>query len=428
MSVSLPPDKLADIQQLALSLLQTQHVTVHRVMSFLGKANICTNGHCQLWHLCHVIQRDMLHVYHSPTHFFLEFIFPFPPYINWNSYLICNRTWFLCNFHSLMWLLLLMPHPLIGPFIFRDLVYLYQLVDPGWVFCAGLILPCRSFRPLPWCCVEWPYTYLVRWLPCIWITAWIRLICVIKVVQCLLFFQAGLPDTESDQQAQYYSYSTIHSYPPQCGGQLSVLGSDASRVASPPSAGWSSFLPLGPSRGGPAGILSFHSMPALLHLGIPTTSGCLGVEYLQPSLDISGKLHVSSSCICSSSSVQVSGRTCQRPTHMFDSGGTMLIGGYWAHHSSQHLGRCSSMLPIIKDLIMDVSVSQVHKGLSYLHLTLWLLSNMCYADRGSLPQSVRWWWGQLKHLHQRSTSNVGRNGQVGVFNRVHQTMPFLPLN
>ena len=34
MSVSLPPDKLADIQQLALSLLQTPHVTVHRVMSF----------------------------------------------------------------------------------------------------------------------------------------------------------------------------------------------------------------------------------------------------------------------------------------------------------------------------------------------------------------------------------------------------------
>ena len=31
MSVSLPPDKLADIQQLALSLLQTPHVTVRKV-------------------------------------------------------------------------------------------------------------------------------------------------------------------------------------------------------------------------------------------------------------------------------------------------------------------------------------------------------------------------------------------------------------
>ena len=39
--------------------------------------------------------------------------------------------------------------------------------------------------------------------------------------------------------------------------------------------------------------------------------------------------------------------------------------------------------PIIKDLIMDGSVGQVLKGLHYLHLTLWLLSDMCYADRFS---------------------------------------------
>ena len=32
-----------------------------------------------------------------------------------------------------VWLLLLLPHPLIGPLIFRDLVYLYWLVDPGQV-------------------------------------------------------------------------------------------------------------------------------------------------------------------------------------------------------------------------------------------------------------------------------------------------------
>ena len=43
MSVSLPPDKLADIWQLALSLLQTQSVTSH-----LGRANFCANGQSQL--------------------------------------------------------------------------------------------------------------------------------------------------------------------------------------------------------------------------------------------------------------------------------------------------------------------------------------------------------------------------------------------
>ena len=45
--------------------------------------------------------------------------------------------------------------------------------------------------------------------------------------------------------------------------------------------------------------------------------------------------------------------------------------------------------PIIKDLIMDVSVGQALKSLPYLHLTLWLFSDVCYADRGSLPQSGR---------------------------------------
>ena len=84
--------------------------------------------------------------------------------------------------------------------------------------------------------------------------------------------------------------------------------------------------------------------------------------------------------------------------------------------------------PIIKDLIMDVSVGQVLKGLQYLHLTLWQLSDVCYVDRGSLPQSVNWWWGQLEHLCQRSTSSTGRNGPVGVLDGVYQTMPSLPLN
>ena len=59
---------------------------------------------------------------------------------------------------------------------------------------------------------------------------------------------------------------------------------------------------------------------------------------------ILGKLHVSSSYISSSSSVQVSGRTCQRSTQDFNSGGTMLDGGSLASHSSQHVGIHSSAL------------------------------------------------------------------------------------
>ena len=130
-------------------------------------------------------------------------------------------------------------------------------------------------------------------------------------------------------------------------------------------------------------------MPALFHLRNSTTSEGPGVECLQPSLDFTGKLCVSSSGSSSSSSVQVSGRTCQWSTQTFDSGGAMLDGGFLASHSSQHVGRCSSVVPIIKNLIMDVSVGQALKGLQYLHLTLCQLSNVFYADRGSLPQSVR---------------------------------------
>ena len=71
----------------------------------------------------------------------------------------------------------------------------------------------------------------------------------------------------------------------------------------------------------------------------------LGVKCLQPSLDIWGKSLVSSSCISSSGSVQVSGRTCQRSSQTFYSGGTMLDEGSLDCHSSQHVGRCSSAVP-----------------------------------------------------------------------------------
>ena len=133
-----------------------------------------------------------------------------------------------------------------------------------------------------------------------------------------------------------------HSYPPQCGGRLSVPGSVASRGAPSPSGGSGSFSPLQLSRGGPAGIFPFYSMPALFQFGNSTTSGHLGVECLQPSLDFSGKLCVFSSVSGPSSSVQVSGRACRRSTQTFDSGGAMLDGGSLAFHSSQHIGRCPS--------------------------------------------------------------------------------------
>ena len=69
----------------------------------------------------------------------------------------------------------------------------------------------------------------------------------------------------------------------------------------------------------------------------------------------------------------------------------MLDGGSLAAHSLQHVGRHSQQCPIIKDLIVDVSVGQALKALPYLHLNLWLLSSVCYGDKGSFPQPVQQW-------------------------------------
>ena len=275
-------------------------------------------------------------------------IFLFPPYVNWNSCLPYNKVLFLCIFHFLMWSLLLMLHPLIRPFIFRVLGYLYQFVVPGPVPCLGLILPWRNFRLLPSCSVGWPSTSLVRLLPCIWITVLLGHTCVIKVVQCLLFFP--------DWPARYWVWLTSmlllffqHTFlPTSMWRQISVLGSDASGVAPSSSGGSGRFSLLGPSRGGPPGIFLFYSMPTLFHFGNSIACGVLGVECLQPSSEISGKFCVSSSSSGPSCSVQVSSRTCQWSTQTFASGGSMLDGGSLASHHSQHAGRCSSMVPSSK--------------------------------------------------------------------------------
>ena len=186
MSVSLPPDKLAAIQQLALSFLCTPHVTVCKVMSFLGKANFCTNGHSQLWCLCRVIQSDMLCVYHSPTQLFSHVHFSLSSLRQLEQLSTIQQSPVPLHFPLPDVVIATDATPTHWAFYFEG--YLYQLVMPGQVPCLGLILPCRNFRLLPSCSIGWPSTSLVKLLPCIWITVLLRCTCVIKVVQCLLFF------------------------------------------------------------------------------------------------------------------------------------------------------------------------------------------------------------------------------------------------
>ena len=102
-----------------------------------------------------------------------------------------------------------------------------------------------------------------------------------KVVQYVLFF-TNWPARYRDKHSITLlpAYMPTHSF--QCGDQLSVMGPAASRVASSFSYCQSSFSPLGSTRGGPVGILPYHSMPALLHLRNSITPGGLGVECLHP--------------------------------------------------------------------------------------------------------------------------------------------------
>ena len=232
-------------------------------------------------------------------------------------------------------------------------------------------------------------------MSCIWITVLQKLICEIKVAQYLLFFPDWPADIESDWQAQCYSYSSVHSYPSQSGGWLSVMGLVASRVASSSPDGMSAFSPLGSSRGGSADILLYHWMPTLLHIGNTTTSGGFVVECLQPSLNVSGKLCIFSSCISCFWSVQVSDRTCQRSTKNFDSGGTMVGGVSLVSNSSQHVGihslalsyhkRCFSRPP---DQESSISAFKPLAAQRCVLCRLWFSLSVCQAGVGATQASV----------------------------------------
>ena len=316
MLVSLPPDKLADIQQLALSLLCTPHVTVHKVMSFLGKANFCTNGHSQLQHLCRVIQSDMLSVYHSPTQLFVHvFIFLFPLFVNWNGCLTYNKVLVPLHFPLPDVVIATDATPTHWAFYFQG-SGLPLLVSGAWsgslsrvhIALQELQVVAIMFHRMAFhlsgkvVALHFDYSTAKVYLSnqgCTVSPFLFRLACQILSMtkkHGITLLPAYIP-THLNVESDFLSWDQ-----------------DASGVAPSSSGGSGSFSPLGPSRGGPAGIFSFYSMPTLFHFGNSTASGAFGVQCLQPSLEISGKLCVSSSSSGPSCSVQVSSRTCQWST------------------------------------------------------------------------------------------------------------------
>ena len=144
MPVSLPSDKHIEIQHLAHALLQGQPITVHKVMSVLGKTTFHANGHAQLCQLCSVIQSDMLNVNHPPVHFFL-LTFLFQICINSGGCLNCSRVWSPCDFLFLMWLSLLKQIQILG-FIFQGSVLPLPCSRTCSGFMCEVYMPCKNSR------------------------------------------------------------------------------------------------------------------------------------------------------------------------------------------------------------------------------------------------------------------------------------------
>ena len=74
---------------------------------------------------------------------------------------------------------------------------------------------------------------------------------------------------------------------------------------------------------------------------------------------------------------------------------------------------------IVKDLIMDILVGHVIKGLPYLHLTLWLLRDVCLCTQGfssSVCQVVAGaTWASMSKVYQQCWKEwVGWCGREGV--------------
>ena len=134
-------------------------------------------------------------------------------------------------------------------------------------------------------------------------------------------------------------------------------GSIAYRVTSSPSDSSSSFSPLRSTTGGSAGILLYHSVPTLLHLGNSTTSGGLGlnafnhpwmfqVSYVFPSPTL---VHlVLSKFLAEHVKGQLRLLILVAPCWMET----------WLPTDLNMLADIPQHDPIIKDLIMDVSVGQ----------------------------------------------------------------------
>ena len=175
----------------------------------------------------------------------------------------------------------------------------------------------------------------------------------------------------------FNSYSSIHSYPSECGGQLSVPGSDCF-LCSIFSLRWLKQLftfwvylrwiccqPPVPPQCWQYYILESPPPLGVLGLNVFNHPWTFQVSYVFP-LPALVPLALS----------KFLPKHGQRSTQTFDSSGTMLDGGSLASHNLNMLADILWHCPIIKDPTVDVSVVNVLKGLPHLHFNS-LASQRC---------------------------------------------------
>ena len=75
---------------------------------------------------------------------------------------------------------------------------------------------------------------------------------------------------------------------------------------------------------------------------------------------------------------------------------------------------------------MDVLVGLVLEYLPWLHLTFWLLRDVCCAGKDSISQSVR--VGGTSSIYNTGLLAVPERNAGWCAQKVYQTMPYLPLN
>ena len=186
--------------------------------------------------------------------------------------------------------------------------------------------------------------------------------------------------------------SSIHSYPSQCGSQLSFMGKVGPRVACSSSHSPSSFPDLGSTGGGFVGFLICQSVSALLHSGVTITPG----SFRGQAFNYPWKFHLS--CVFPSSALVplvLSKFLVEHNTSQFRL--LILMATCWIevawfstvlNFSEDNAHWC----PILKDLAIDVSVGSMLKCLLVLHLTLAAQRHeLCRQEfSSSVCQAVEW--------------------------------------